>query len=489
MSTHSLTPDLPRALAARRPKVVVLGDAILDVWLEGEAGRLCREAPAPVVSVHSRHAAAGGAANTAVNLAALGAETALVAAVGADAAGAELRELLQASGVDTSELVACHQSVVKHRVLAADHLMVRYDEGEAQNHGQDTADALTEAAGRAIAGADAVVVCDYGLGVCGPHLARFLAERRDSIPLLVVDAHQPARWAVVRPDLLTPNAGELADLLGAALPDGADERVRVLIEARDQVRAAAGGAAVVVTLDRDGSVLLDDGPGHRTWADPAPESQAAGAGDTFCAALTIAAAAGLPLSTAAELAQAAADIVVHRPGTAVCTTADLVARLGIHQGAAIGAQALGARVARDRAEGRRVVFTNGCFDVLHRGHVAYLTQARRLGDVLVVAVNGDASVRRLKGEGRPVNPAADRAEVLAALSCVDHVTVFDEDSPAELIRALRPDCYVKGGDYTESMLDEAAVVRACGGEVRIVDYVPDQSTSAVIDRIVTRAAR
>jgi rfaE bifunctional protein nucleotidyltransferase chain/domain len=199
--------------------------------------------------------------------------------------------------------------------------------------------------------------------------------------------------------------------------------------------------------------------------------------------------AGLPLSTAAELAQAAADIVVHRPGTAVCTTADLVARLGVHQGAAIGAEALSARVARDRAEGRRVVFTNGCFDVLHRGHIAYLTQARRLGDVLVVAVNGDASVRRLKGEGRPVNPAADRAEVLAALSCVDHVTVFDEDSPVELIRALRPDCYVKGGDYTESMLDEAAVVRACGGEVRIVDYVPDQSTSAVIDRIVTRAAR
>ncbi|GAA4436464.1 hypothetical protein GCM10023148_43060 [Actinokineospora soli] len=196
-------------------------------------------------------------------------------------------------------------------------------------------------------------------------------------------------------------------------------------------------------------------------------------------------AAGLALPTAAGFAQTAADIVVHRPGTAVCTTDGLTSRLG-GRTAAVGEPELRARVAEHRAAGRRIVFTNGCFDVLHRGHIAYLTQARRLGDVLVVAVNGDASVRRLKGPGRPVNPAADRAEVLSALSCVDHVTVFDEDTPTELIRALRPDTYVKGGDYTESMLDEAAVVRACGGEVRIVDYVPDQSTTAVIDRIASR---
>ncbi|MGW5054026.1 D-glycero-beta-D-manno-heptose 1-phosphate adenylyltransferase [Actinokineospora sp. NPDC004072] len=487
MTDHAITADLPRALAARRPRIAVVGDAILDVWLEGDAGRLCREAPAPVVSVHSRHAAAGGAANTAVNLAALGAEATLVAAVGPDQAGGELRELLAAAGVGVDHLVVGPQTVVKHRVLAADHLMVRYDEGEVAEHDEPTCRAIAEAAGLAIAHADAVVLCDYGLGVCAPELARLLAERRDGIPLLVVDAHEPGRWARLRPDLITPNAAEVADLLGEPLP--AEDRVRAVVEAGERLRAAAGAHAVVVTLDRDGSVLLDDGPGHRTWADPAPESQAAGAGDTFCAALTVAAAAGLPLSTAAELAQTAADIVVHRPGTAVCTTDDLAARLGAHHGAAVTAAELVALVADHRAAGRRVVFTNGCFDVLHRGHIAYLNQARRLGDVLVVAVNGDDSVRRLKGRGRPVNPAADRAEVLAALSCVDHVTVFDEDSPAALIRVLRPDCYVKGGDYTESMLDEAAVVRACGGEVRIVDYVPDQSTSAVIDRIVSRAGR
>ena len=481
MTTHGLTADLPAALAGRGLRIVIVGDAILDEWLAGDAGRLSREAPAPVVSVHSRHAAAGGAANTAVNVAALGADAVLVAAIGPDHSGAELRDLLESSGVDTSGLVLTAQTVVKHRVIAADHLMVRYDEGEAQEHDDDTCRAIADTTRRAIADADAVVLCDYGLGVCGPTLARAIAECRADIPLLVVDAHQPRRWAGVGPDLSTPNAAEAAELLGRALTG---DRVHDVTEHGDELRAAAGAKAVVVTLDRDGSVLVDDGPGHRTWADPAPEGQAAGAGDTFCAALTVAAAAGVPLPTAAEFAQTAADVVVHRPGTAVCTTADLAARLG-GRTAAVGADDVRERVAEHRAAGRRIVFTNGCFDVLHRGHIAYLTQARRLGDVLVVAVNGDASVRRLKGAGRPVNPAADRAEVLAALSCVDHVTVFDEDSPADLIRDLRPDCYVKGGDYTESMLDEAAVVRAYGGEVRIVDYVPDQSTSAVIDRIVS----
>lgn len=477
------TADLAERLAGHGPRVAVVGDAILDVWLAGEAGRLCREAPAPVVSVRSRRAAAGGAANTAANLAALGARTTLIAAVGRDHPGEELRALLAESDVDVSCLVDGPQTVVKHRVIAADHLMVRYDEGEAAERDPALGRAVADAVRRAIPDADAVVVCDYGLGACGPELVRALAEHRASIPLLVVDAHRPGGWAAVEPDVVTPNAAEAVELLGAPLPA---DRVRAVTEAGERLRAAAGARAVVVTLDRDGSVLLDDGPGHRTWADPAPEGQAAGAGDTFCAALTIAASAGLPLPVAAEFAQAAANVVVHRPGTAVCATADLAHRAD--RPTAVGWERLRELVAEHRAQGRRIVFTNGCFDVLHRGHIAYLAQARRLGDVLVVAVNGDAGARRLKGPGRPVNPAADRAAVVAALSSVDHVVVFDEDSPVELIRSLRPDCYVKGGDYTESMLTEAAEVRACGGEVRIVDYVPDHSTSAVIDRIASRAA-
>jgi rfaE bifunctional protein nucleotidyltransferase chain/domain len=183
-----------------------------------------------------------------------------------------------------------------------------------------------------------------------------------------------------------------------------------------------------------------------------------------------------------ELAQAAADVVVHRPETAVCTVADLAGRLG-GQGTVIDHDRLAALVAEHRAAGRRIVFANGCFDVLHRGHVNHLNEAKRLGDVLIVALNSDESVARLKGRGRPVNGIADRAAVLAGLSCVDHLTVFDEDTPAALLSRLRPDVYAKGGDHRTELLTETPVVREYGGEVRILSYLPDRSTSAVIERI------
>jgi D-beta-D-heptose 7-phosphate kinase/D-beta-D-heptose 1-phosphate adenosyltransferase len=240
----------------------------------------------------------------------------------------------------------------------------------------------------------------------------------------------------------------------------------------------------VVTLDRDGAVLLDaDLPAHRTWAQPVPDNRTAGAGDTFCAALTVGLCCGLPPVLAVEFAQAAADVVVHRPGTSVCGVAELSQRLASYHGTALDHAQLASIVAAHRAAGRRIVFTNGCFDVLHRGHVTYLNEAKRLGDVLIVALNSDGSVARLKGPGRPVNEAADRAAVVAALSCVDHVTVFEEDTAVGLIEALTPDVYAKGGDHHDELLAEAPAVRRYGGEVRILDYVPDRSTSATIERI------
>jgi D-beta-D-heptose 7-phosphate kinase/D-beta-D-heptose 1-phosphate adenosyltransferase len=243
-------------------------------------------------------------------------------------------------------------------------------------------------------------------------------------------------------------------------------------------------------LDRDGAVLLVDGePPYRTWTRPAPDSQTAGAGDTFCAALALARCCGYRATLAVELAQAAAEVVVHRQGTAVCTVGALTERLAGFHGSTLSIAQLAAVVAEHRNAGRRIVFTNGCFDVLHRGHIAYLNQAKALGDVLVVAVNSDAGVTRLKGAGRPVNTANDRAALLAALSCVDHITVFDEDTPSRLLHELRPDIYAKGGDYNPDMLVETPVVRGYGGEVRILDYVADHSTAAVIDRIRSGAAQ
>ncbi|HEV2778909.1 MAG TPA: D-glycero-beta-D-manno-heptose 1-phosphate adenylyltransferase [Actinophytocola sp.] len=474
-----LTAGLPGMLADRRPRIVVIGDAILDEWLSGRANRLCREAPAPVVDVARRTVAPGGAANTAVNLAALGADVRLVTAVGDDEGGRELVAELESAGVRTDgvTLEPGRRTVAKRRIVAAEQVMLRVDEGD--HHPLPAAEVRA-----ALSDCDAVVLCDYGLGALDGGLLETLMPVRDDIPLLVVDAHRVDRWRALRPDLVTPNAEEAAALLDDPLPAEPGKRASFLAVRGDRLREATGAGTVVVTIDRDGAILLPEGePTYRTWADPAPDSQTTGAGDTFCAALTVARCCGLSWTLSVELAQAAADVVVHRPGTAVCTVGGLTERLASFHGAALDAPQLAAVVREHRAAGRRIVFTNGCFDVVHRGHVAYLNQAKALGDVLVVAINSDASVAKLKGPGRPVNTAADRAAVLAALSCVDHVTVFDERKPVELLRLLRPEIYAKGGDYTPEMLAETGVVRAYGGEVKILDYVPDHSTSAVIERI------
>jgi D-beta-D-heptose 7-phosphate kinase/D-beta-D-heptose 1-phosphate adenosyltransferase len=479
-----LTADVPARLAALRPRVLVVGDVMLDEWLSGNAERLCREAPAPVVAIEHRTVAPGGAANTAVNLAALGADVRLMSAVGADDSGADLLAALAESGVDTSlvEVVDGRRTTAKRRVVAGEQVLVRLDDGDRD---QAPLNWSSDLAGELV-GADAVVVCDYGTGLLSDAVADELTRLRQRLPLLVVDAHEPARWARTRPDLVTPNADEAAGVLGVPVPRSAEAQLEFFDEHRATLLTRTGARAVAVTLDRDGAVLLDgDRPVHRTWARPVPDNATAGAGDTFCAALTVARCGGLPAVVAVELAQAAADVVVHRPQTAVCSVADLAERLGGH-GALVDHDRLAESVAEHRAAGRRIVFTNGCFDVLHRGHVNYLNEAKRLGDVLVVAINSDESVARLKGAGRPVNGIADRAAVLAGLSCVDHLTVFDEDTPAALLARLRPEIYAKGGDHRAELLTEAEVVAEYGGSVRILSYLPDRSTSGLIDRIRER---
>ena len=466
--------------------VTVVGDVILDRWVRGGVQRVSREAPVPVVDVEHAEECAGGAANTAVNLAALGARVRLVSALSDDAHGRSLLRLLEDAGVDTTSVLVRPGGTTasKTRIVGENQILVRVDHAAAPAMAPDEWKHVAAALADTDAG-DALIVCDYDAGLFDDDSAARLDElfAAASRPLhLVVDAHDLARWAPLRPDVVTPNARETAALLGTASlgPD----RLAAAGSAASRILAAAGARSAVVTLDVDGTVCVEgDRVTGRTTAVPATEQQASGAGDTFVAALAIALCAGAALPRAARFAQRAADVVVARSGTAVCTAGDL---LGAQRGGSFALDALDAlhdRIAEERARGRSVVFTNGCFDLIHRGHTTHLQQAKALGDVLIVALNDDDSIRRLKGTGRPVNPLAERIAVIEALGCVDYVTSFTDDSPLELLRLLRPEIYAKGGDYTPEMLPETATVRSYGGEVCILDYLPAHSTSEIVDRI------
>lgn len=304
---------------------------------------------------------------------------------------------------------------------------------------------------------------------------------------LVVDSKHPAGFRSLRPTAVKPNWSEALTLLGSGELDGTTERAEGVAEHGERVLELTGADIAAVTLDREGAVVFERGrPPHRTYAKPADDSRAAGAGDTFLAALTLALAAGADTPTAAELAATAANYVVEEGGTRPCSAEDLEAELTGGRKVVRDEGRLGKLIASLREQGASVVFTNGCFDLLHRGHITYLNRAKTLGDVLVVGVNSDASVRGLKGDGRPINPLEDRLQVISALSCVDFVVPFDGPTPEALLRAIRPDRYVKGGDYTSDTLPERTILRQLEVQTEFLPLMQDRSTTRIIDQIRQR---
>ncbi len=467
-------------------RVLVVGDAVLDVWSYGRVERLTREAPLPVVTIEHEQRVPGAAANVAANAAALGAHVRYAGLLGDDRAGSELRAALDARGVDTSAVVTdpTRSTVAKHRVVSEGQVTARFDHVRGQHWSRGARRALLGHVRELAADADLVLLADYDEGALGDSAAPHVRAIRDRIDApLVVDGHAFARWARCRPTAVTPNASEAVALIRA--PSGRESRLEALTAASAQLFTRTGAGLVLVTLDADGMALFRRAePPYRTFSVRAPAQNTCGAGDTSAAAFGMALARGADPALATDLAQAAASVVVQHPGTSCCTRHELALQYAdtSTEGALSHAEVAGIVAAR-RAAGARVVFTNGCFDVLHLGHVHYLKQARALGDLLVVAVNSDASVQRLKGPSRPVVPEAERAGLVAALGSVDVVTLFEEDSPTTLLELLEPDVYVKGGDYTPDMLPEAALVRRLGGQVVTVGYLPNHSTTELLGRI------
>jgi D-beta-D-heptose 7-phosphate kinase/D-beta-D-heptose 1-phosphate adenosyltransferase len=471
--------------ALARSPVAVIGDLMLDRHVWGEVSRISPEAPVPVVSWRRQNEVLGGAGNVVANLAGLGVPVSLAAAVGRDADGRRAGELLATLGVSAAGLIPtdARPTTAKVRIIAGHQQVVRLDIEDPAPLAAEVRRACFAALGRALPQARAVVLSDYAKGLFDTTLCQqvITAAVASGAPVLVDPKGRDFtryRGATV----LKPNRAELADV--CAIPS-AD--LEALLHAAAQMRRNLALGAIVLTLGAQGTALIDAEGTIVIPAEARDVFDVTGAGDTMIATLAAALAAGLSLRDGVALANQAAAIVVGKVGTAPVTAGELLARvrtpsLADSQEKVFAPSALGARVALWRGQGARVVFTNGCFDILHAGHVAYLEYARRQGDRLIVALNTDRSVRALKGPGRPITAEHDRARILAALAAVDAVVLFDQATPLDLVTALRPDVLVKGADYQVSQVVGAAEVESWGGRVVLAPLTEGLSTTRSLER-------
>ena len=479
---------------------LVVGDFMLDELQYGDADRLAPDAPVPVLHVRRTEDQPGGASNLAMDLAALRGHVLVFGATGADRAGERLRELLEAGGVNASGLVADadRPTTVKRSLIGlAQHRhpqkMFRVDFESREPLPGSVVRAMLDRFERALPGADVVCIEDYGKGVCAGPVCRAIIEKARAAgkPVFVdparVSDYSPYRGATV----ITPNRTEAELAAGMttdqdqARPDHNAALARRLLESCDL-------DAVVLTLDRHGALLLARGEGPVGVPTTAREVyDVSGAGDMFLAGLTAARANGATWEDAVRLANAAAGLEVEVFGVVPIPLErvhrEVLAQAGRGSGKLRTLDQAVAQVQAVRRAGGKVVFTNGCFDLLHAGHVSLLSRAAAMGDLLVVGLNSDASVRRLKGPGRPLNTQEDRALVVGGQSGVGAVVVFDGDTPLPLLEAIRPDVLVKGADYTRDRVVGGDLVESYGGRVALIDLVGGKSTTRTIARM--QAAR
>ena len=477
----TLLQDLIRSIPSVR--VVCVGDVMVDRFVYGEVTRMSAEAPIPVLAWRRELVMLGAAGNVARNVSALGGQVALVGAIGSDIEGREALRLVGGDGRIEGALITdtARPTTLKTRFVSGAHQLLRVDVEDTDPVSADTSARLARAVRDVAPGAGVIILSDYGKGVVTDEV--IAACRNSGLPVLVDSkARSFQRYGPV--DVIKPNASELAHASG--LPTGTDAEIEAALARALELCEAR---SILVTRAAQGMSLAVRGQPVRHFpGSPREVFDVSGAGDTAIAALGTGLAAGRPLEDAIALALLASGVAVGKVGTATVSPDELVeATLAAHMAVAEAKVATGARmveeIARWRARGLRIGFTNGCFDILHRGHVAYLAQARSWCDRLIVGVNSDRSVRALKGEGRPVNDLESRALVLAGLASVDLVAPFDEDTPLELIRAARPDVLVKGADYAESDVVGGDLVRGWGGEIRLAPLVDGYSTTAAIRRM------
>ncbi len=463
--------------------ILVVGDVLLDRFVDGKVTRISREAPVPVLKFGRARPLMGGACNVAANILATGGAVTLVGLTGEDAAADELAGLFRGFDRLTPALVAdpARPTTVKTRYLSGWQQLLCIDSEDATPASPEIRDRLLKAAAGAIDGADVLVISDYGRGALDETSIRALIEMaKEAGKPVIVDPRRSKPDVFAGATLVTPNIEEMEAFTGLRVDS--DEHA---VEACRRVLNDAAIDAILVTRGAAGMTLVE------RWSEPVhvPAEthrvfDVTGAGDTVVATIASALAAGAELADAVRLANTAAGIVVAKPGTATALPQELRTALGAARGNGVASREEAAEHARLwRSLGLKVGFTNGVFDLLHRGHLYSLEQAKRRVDRLIVGVNADASVKRLKGPDRPVQDEEARAAVLAALRFVDLVVIFDEDTPEELIRAMRPDLLFKGADYAGGEIPGGAFVRENGGTVEFLPLLPGHSTTGTVARV------
>lgn len=474
---------------ARLPhlRVLVVGDLMLDEYLWGTTERISPEAPVPVVAVQRDDLRLGGAGNVIHNLIALGCQVNVASVLGDDSDGLLLQQCLEETGVDTQSVVLEPGRVTsrKTRILANNQQMLRIDRESNDLVSPASESTLLSMLRERVTETDLILVSDYLKGVLTPKLLNSIIALGQELGVPVVidpkgDDYSKYRGAT----MLTPNRKEAQTAARLSIHD-----VASLQEAGEKLCHELQLEALLITRSEEGMSLFKGDGSHCHLATEAREIfDVSGAGDTVLALMGVGLAAGLGMETAAQIANFAAGIVVGKVGTSTVTPEELLLAAWRRQGDTefkIHDRSMLSRILeQERRNGRSVVFTNGCFDLLHVGHVKYLQKARQLGDLLVLGLNSDASIRRLKGAKRPLIGEDERANILAALDCIDYVVLFDEDTPLELIEVLRPQILVKGGDYTADEVVGKGLVESWGGRVELVQFVDGKSTSRTIENIL-----
>lgn len=460
-------------------KLLVVGDVMLDQYWNGKAERISPEAPVPVVKVNSDEIRAGGAANVALNVAALGAKVHLLGVVGADLSAEQLNQTLAHPNISYDWVISPNGTICKLRVLSHHQQLIRMDFEKPV--APETAKELADLLAKQVADYDILIISDYAKGALQFVEQMIAAARAAKVPVLI-DPKGDDFTRYQGATLIKPNQSEFERIVGACTcePD--------LVAKANQLIAKLNLEGLLVTRSENGvALMLQDKEPYMLKSQAQEVFDVTGAGDTVIATLATAKAAGLSWQNAVHMANTAASIVVRKVGTSTVTKAELdqaLIKSSSHKGyVAPSEDELCELIAAAKAAGEKVVFTNGCFDLLHSGHVRYLNQAAKLGERLIIAVNSDESVAGLKGDLRPIVPLASRMELLASLSCVDWVIPFAEDTPERLICKLLPDVLVKGGDYKPEQIAGAKCVLANGGDVKVLAFWDGFSTTNIIEKI------